>query len=143
MRTIISFVKSCGIYLLLLAARYVNTSIARCRTFNVSVNVVGVISFHCVMSYGMHLISHYYLGIGNIYYLLDELKVVIMITFGFIDRNGVFGISKSPYFSHYVCEILRATDVACKSYKRKRSESSEILVTTIITIHEFSLHFRL
>ena len=47
---------------------------------------------------------------------------------------------ESPYFSHYVCEILRATDVACKSYKWKRSDSS---VTTIITIHEFSLRFRL
>ena len=39
---------------------------------------------------------------------------------------------ESPYFSHYACEILRATDAACKSYKRKRSGSS---VTTIITIH--------
>ena len=38
---------------------------------------------------------------------------------------------KSPYFSHYACEILRAADVACKSYKGKRSESS---ITTIITI---------
>ena len=46
------------------------------------------------------------------------LKVVIMITFGFIDRNGVLVL-----FSHYACEILRATDVAWKSYKRKRSES--------------------
>ena len=26
---------------------------------------------------------------------------------------------ESPYFSHYACEILRATDVACKSYKAK------------------------
>ena len=43
---------------------------------------------------------------------------------------------ESPYFPHYACEILRQTDVACKSYKRKRSDSS---VTTIITIHEFSL----
>ena len=24
---------------------------------------------------------------------------------------------ESPYFSHYAREILRATDVACKSYK--------------------------
>ena len=63
-----------------------------------------------------------------------------MITFGFIDRNGVFGMSESPYFSHYACEILRATYIACKSYERKRSESS---VTTIITIHEFTLRFRL
>ena len=47
---------------------------------------------------------------------------------------------ESPYFSDYACEMLRATYVACKSYKRKRSESS---VTTIITIHEFSLRFRL
>ena len=47
---------------------------------------------------------------------------------------------ESPYFSHYVCEILHATDVAGKSYKRKRSDSS---VTTIITIHEFLLRFRL
>ena len=39
--------------------------------------------------------------------------------------------NESLYFSHYASEILRATDVACKSYKRKRSESS---VTTIITI---------
>ena len=47
---------------------------------------------------------------------------------------------ESAYFSHYACEILRATDVACKSYKQKRNESS---VTTIITIYEFSLRFRL
>ena len=47
---------------------------------------------------------------------------------------------ESPYFSHYACEILLATDVACKSYKRKRSDNS---VTTVITIHEFSLRFRL
>ena len=47
---------------------------------------------------------------------------------------------KKTNFSHYACEILRATDVACKSYKRKRSESS---VTTIITIYEFSLRFHL
>ena len=47
---------------------------------------------------------------------------------------------ESPYFSHYACEILSATDVACKNYKRKRSNSS---VTTIITIHGFSLCFRL
>ena len=71
-----------------------------------------------------------------------SLKVVIMITFGYIDRNGDFGIrrNESPYFSHYACEILRPQDVACKSYEQKRSESS---VTTIITIHEFSLRFRL
>ena len=47
---------------------------------------------------------------------------------------------ESPYFSLNACEILRAKDVACKSYKRKHSDSS---VTTIITIHEFSLRFRL
>ena len=40
---------------------------------------------------------------------------------------------ESPYFPHYACEILRATDVACKSYKRKRSESS---VTTKFTTFE-------
>ena len=37
---------------------------------------------------------------------------------------------ENPYFSHYACEILRATNVACKSYKRKLSESS---VTTKFT----------
>ena len=47
---------------------------------------------------------------------------------------------ESTYFSHYACKILLATDVVCKSYKRKRSISS---VTTIITIYEFSLRFRL
>ena len=47
---------------------------------------------------------------------------------------------ESPYFSHYAYEILRPIDIACKSYKRKRSDSS---VTTIITIHAFSLRFRL
>ena len=47
---------------------------------------------------------------------------------------------KAHGFSHYACKMLRTTDVACKSYKRKRSES---LVTTIITIYEFSLRFRL
>ena len=37
---------------------------------------------------------------------------------------------ESLYFSHYACKMLRATDVACKSYlfKRKHSESSEIVV---------------
>ena len=40
---------------------------------------------------------------------------------------------ESPYFSHYTCEIVRATDVNCKSYKRKRSESS---VTTKFTTFE-------
>ena len=60
----------------------------------------------------------------------QHLKVYGPITYGFIH----------PYFSHYACENLRATDIACKSYKRKRSESS---VTTIITIHEFSLRFHL
>ena len=37
---------------------------------------------------------------------------------------------ESPYFSHYACKILLATDVVCKSYEQKRSESSEIVVTT-------------
>ena len=50
---------------------------------------------------------------------------------------------ESSYFSHYECKFLRATDVACKSYKRERSESSEIVVTTIITIYELSLRFRM
>ena len=41
------------------------------------------------------------------------LKVVIMITFG---SEMEFLVSdESPYFSHYACEILRATAVACKS----------------------------
>ena len=35
------------------------------------------------------------------------------------------------------------TDVDFKSYKRKWSERSEIVVTTIITIYELSLRFRL
>ena len=61
------------------------------------------------------------------------LKVVIMITFGYIDRNGVLVSDESPYFSYYACEFLHATDVACKSYKRKRSESS---VTTKFTTFE-------
>ena len=47
---------------------------------------------------------------------------------------------ESPYFSHYACTILLATDVVYKSYKRKRSISSEIVVTTIF---ELSLRFRL
>ena len=33
---------------------------------------------------------------------------------------------ESSYFSHYACKILRATDVACKIYKRKRSETLEL-----------------
>ena len=45
---------------------------------------------------------------------------------------------ESPCFSHYACEIVRATDVACISYKRKRSDSS---VTSINTIREFLLRF--
>ena len=50
---------------------------------------------------------------------------------------------ESPHFSHYVFKILLATDmtyVVGKSYKRKRSISSEIVVTTIF---ELSLRFRL
>ena len=53
----------------------------------------------------------------------------------FINFSTIF----SSFSSHYACEILRAIDVACKSYKRKRSDSS---VTTIFTIHEFSQRFR-
>ena len=41
---------------------------------------------------------------------------------------------ESPYFSRYACKMLQATDVACKSYKRKRSEISEMVVTTILFI---------
>ena len=50
-----------------------------------------------------------------------------MMTFGYIDRNGNLVSDESPDYSHYTCEILSATDVACKSYKRKPSKS---LVTT-------------
>ena len=38
---------------------------------------------------------------------------------------------------------MQQTDVDFKSYKRKCSESSQIVVTTIITIYERSLRFRL
>ena len=53
---------------------------------------------------------------------------------------------ESPYFSHYPSKIRHAADAAdvdFKSYTRKCSESSEIVVTTIITIYELSLRFRL
>ena len=64
------------------------------------------------------------------------LKVYGPITYGFIHRSGVFDIRWRPLFF----SLRRATDVAYKSYRRKRSESS---VTTIITIHDFSLCFPL
>ena len=38
---------------------------------------------------------------------------------------------ESPYFTHYACEILRPTDVACKSYKRKRSENSWMVIMVV------------
>ena len=41
---------------------------------------------------------------------------------------------ESSYFSHYPSKIRHATDVDFKSYKRKCSESSEIVVTTINAI---------
>ena len=50
---------------------------------------------------------------------------------------------ESSYFSHYPSKIRHATDVDFKSYNQKCSESSEIVVTTIITIYEPSLRFRL
>ena len=45
----------------------------------------------------------------------------------------VFISDESPYFSHYVCKILLATDVVCKSYMSENVESSEIVVTTFTT----------
>ena len=49
---------------------------------------------------------------------------------------------ESPYFSHYACEILRATDVACKSYKRKRSKSSVTTkFTTFESMDRFNVNF--
>ena len=51
-----------------------------------------------------------------------------------------FLVSDETYiFPHYACIILRATDVDCKSYNRKRSESSEIVVLN----HNFELSLRL
>ena len=50
---------------------------------------------------------------------------------------------ESPYFSYHPCKILRPRDFDFKSYKRKCSESSDIVVTTIITIYELSLRCRL
>ena len=47
---------------------------------------------------------------------------------------------ESPYFYHYACKILGPRDFDFKSYKRKRSESSKMVVTTI---SELSLRFRL
>ena len=46
---------------------------------------------------------------------------------------------ESSYLFHYPSKIQHATDVDFKSYKRKCSESSEIVVTTIISIYELSL----
>ena len=49
---------------------------------------------------------------------------------------------ESPYFSHYACEILRATDVTCKSYKRKGSESSVTTkFTTFESMDRFNVNF--
>ena len=55
----------------------------------------------------------------------------------------VFLVSdESPYFSQYACEILRATEVACKSYKRKRSESSVTTkFTTFESMDRFNVNF--
>ena len=69
-----------------------------------------------------------------------EKEIVLDGHFFLLHEMEFLVSDESLYFSHYACEILHATDVACKSYKRKRSDSS---VTTIITIHEFSLRFLL
>ena len=71
------------------------------------------------------------------------VKVYDPITFGFIHRNGVLGIRWKLLFFYYLSKIRHATDVDFKSYRRKYSESSEIVVTTIITIYELSLRFHL
>ena len=42
-----------------------------------------------------------------------------------------------------VTNDMHAADVDFKSYKRKCSESSEIVVNTIFTIYELSLRFRM
>ena len=55
-------------------------------------------------------------------YLTKDLKVYDPIPFGFIHRNGIFGIRcESSYFSRYLCQI---------SYERKFSESSEMVVNS-------------
>ena len=49
---------------------------------------------------------------------------------------------ESPYFSHYAREILHATDVACKSYEQKRSESSVTTkFTTFESMDRFNVNF--
>ena len=49
-------------------------------------------------------------------------------------------LDESSNFSHYSSQIGHVTDVDFKSYKRKCSESLEIVETTI---SELSLSFRL
>ena len=48
---------------------------------------------------------------------------------------------ESSYFSHYPSKIWHAIDVDFKSYKQKCSESSEIVLTTIIAIMNFRYVF--
>ena len=49
---------------------------------------------------------------------------------------------ESSYISHYACRMLCATDVAFKSYKRKRSESyQEFVVTTIFELSQINVNF--
>ena len=47
---------------------------------------------------------------------------------------------ESPYFSHYACKMLGPRDFYFKSYKRKRSENSYIV---IMVVTELSQRFRL
>ena len=61
-----------------------------------------------------------------------------MMTFGYIDRNGNLVSDESPDYSHYTCEILSATDVACKSYKRKPSKS--LVTTKFITFQSMQVY---
>jgi hypothetical protein len=47
---------------------------------------------------------------------------------------------ESPYFSHYACKMLSPGDFYFKSYKRKNSENSWMV---IMVVTELSLRFRL
>ena len=74
--------------------------------------------------------------------ILIQLKVYDSILLDSSIEMEFLVSDESPYFSHYACKILLAIDVACKSYKRKRSESSVTTkFTTFESMDRFNVNF--
>ena len=48
---------------------------------------------------------------------------------------------ESPYFPHYPCKMLFATDVVCKTYKRKRICSISLVTPFLNFRYVFACNF--